>query len=275
MIHTRKQVVTEARVREATVGMKEAETTNQAVWNDLFLPLSKKRVKDLGMDAVEKEKYVGRLARLVEASGAADKIVGGMVQCYLPKSSAERRFGLTYIVYRRVLPPLHEPPSAGPVVGSVEQVPCVDRSVRPVQLGDAVGAGVRHARVPPVSGRPRSPAVCGSGQHQGLAADGGLGGAFGCSPHRNSGIDRHAEKHNAVCFSVPCEDEGERGDLQVPLYGGRLRSRASHCELQTPVREGSDGGGVRTDLEPYHLSPHPTSESIRIWSDPLWSGKLM
>ncbi|KAG8978523.1 hypothetical protein FRB90_008413, partial [Tulasnella sp. 427] len=49
MIHTRRQDVTEIVVRNATVGMKEAETTTQAVWNDIFIPLSKKRVKDMGM----------------------------------------------------------------------------------------------------------------------------------------------------------------------------------------------------------------------------------
>lgn len=78
MVHTRRQVVTEQVVREATVGMKEAETTNQAVLNDIFLPMSKKRVKDLGLNDVEKGKYVGRLTRMIEASGAADKIMAGM-----------------------------------------------------------------------------------------------------------------------------------------------------------------------------------------------------
>ncbi|KAG8885565.1 hypothetical protein FRB97_000473 [Tulasnella sp. 331] len=82
MVHTRRQAVTEQIVRDATVGMKEAETTNQAVWNDIFLPMSKKRVKDLGLNDVEKEKYVGRLTRMIEASGAPDKIMTGCFSHY-------------------------------------------------------------------------------------------------------------------------------------------------------------------------------------------------
>lgn len=77
MIHTRRQEVTEVVVRNATVGMKESETTTQAVWNDIFLPLSKKRVKDMGMTDEECNKYVNRLARMVEASGTMDKVMTG------------------------------------------------------------------------------------------------------------------------------------------------------------------------------------------------------
>ncbi|KAG9010130.1 hypothetical protein FRB93_004792 [Tulasnella sp. JGI-2019a] len=82
MVHTRRQTATEQIVREATVGMKEAETTNQAVWNDIFIPMSKKRIKDLGLNDVEKGKYVSRLTRMIEATGAPDKIMAGCFSHY-------------------------------------------------------------------------------------------------------------------------------------------------------------------------------------------------
>ena len=81
MIHTRRQEATEHVIRCATVGMKETETTIQAVWNDIFLPLSKKRVKELALSDLEKDKYVNRLARLVESSGTMDKVMlGGSIR---------------------------------------------------------------------------------------------------------------------------------------------------------------------------------------------------
>ncbi|KAG8948253.1 hypothetical protein FRC04_009891 [Tulasnella sp. 424] len=82
MIHTRRQEVTEVVVRNATVGMKESETTTQAVWNDIFLPLPKKRIKDMGMTDEECNKYVNRLARMVEASGTMDKVMTGCFAHY-------------------------------------------------------------------------------------------------------------------------------------------------------------------------------------------------
>ncbi|KIO32526.1 hypothetical protein M407DRAFT_213664 [Tulasnella calospora MUT 4182] len=82
MIHTRRQEVTEVIVRNATVGMKEAETTTQAVWNDIFIPLSKKRIKDMGMIDEDSQKYVNRLARMVEASGTMDKVMTGCFAHY-------------------------------------------------------------------------------------------------------------------------------------------------------------------------------------------------
>lgn len=64
-------------MRAATVGMKEGETSTQAVWNDIFFPMSKKRAKEAGGTEDERSKYVGRLTRLVEASGTMDKIMLG------------------------------------------------------------------------------------------------------------------------------------------------------------------------------------------------------
>lgn len=159
MIHTRRQTVTEAIVRTATAGMKEAEATNQAVWNDLFLPLSKKRVKDLGLNDAEKQKYVNRLTRMVEASGAPDKIVGGTaIHAISPSTAAE------FEGNSRVLPSLCQHTSARSLMGQAEQAAFLVRDVRHFQLGDAVGTGVCDAPVPPLSGRPYPPAGLRSGE---------------------------------------------------------------------------------------------------------------
>lgn len=64
-------------MRSATVGMKEAEHSQTAVLNDLFLPMSRKRAKDLGIGEEEESRYVGRLSREIEGSGAMDKVAIG------------------------------------------------------------------------------------------------------------------------------------------------------------------------------------------------------
>jgi chromosome transmission fidelity protein 18 len=61
-------------VRKATHGMKESDASQISVLNDLFCPLQKKRVKDLGMTEEEDSRYVGRLARCIESTGASDKV---------------------------------------------------------------------------------------------------------------------------------------------------------------------------------------------------------
>jgi chromosome transmission fidelity protein 18 len=64
-------------VRTATTGMKEADVSQTVVLNDLFSPMSRKRAKDLGIGEEEESKYVARLSREIEASGAMDKIAIG------------------------------------------------------------------------------------------------------------------------------------------------------------------------------------------------------
>ena len=71
--------VTELVVRNATHGMKEADTSQISVLNDLFCPMQKKRVKDLGMTEGEESRYVSRLARTIESTGAPDKVALGEV----------------------------------------------------------------------------------------------------------------------------------------------------------------------------------------------------
>lgn len=57
--------------------MKEADASQTSVLNDLFLPMPKKRVKDLGLTEEEESRYVLRLSREVEACGAMDRIAIG------------------------------------------------------------------------------------------------------------------------------------------------------------------------------------------------------
>jgi chromosome transmission fidelity protein 18 len=74
--------VTEGVVRKATHGMKEADASQISVLNDLFCPLQRKRVKDLGMTEEEESRYVGRLGRNIENTGAPDKVAVGEVACH-------------------------------------------------------------------------------------------------------------------------------------------------------------------------------------------------
>ena len=64
-------------MRKATNGMKEADASQTSVLNDLFLPMSKKRVKDLGITEGEETRYVSRLCREIEACGSTDKVAIG------------------------------------------------------------------------------------------------------------------------------------------------------------------------------------------------------
>ncbi|KAJ7827471.1 hypothetical protein B0H14DRAFT_2814415 [Mycena olivaceomarginata] len=73
-IKSRSQEVTETIIRGATVGMKEAETSLISVLNSLFTPLTRKRVKELGLTEAEETKYVGRLSREVDGCGRESSI---------------------------------------------------------------------------------------------------------------------------------------------------------------------------------------------------------
>lgn len=66
-------------MRKATVGMKEVEASQTVVLNDLFAPMAKKRVKELGFGDEEESKFVGRLSREIEGSGATEKIALGIL----------------------------------------------------------------------------------------------------------------------------------------------------------------------------------------------------
>lgn len=57
--------------------MKEAETSLNTVLNNLFNPMSRKRVKELAMGEEEEGRYVARLSREVDASGRESSIALG------------------------------------------------------------------------------------------------------------------------------------------------------------------------------------------------------
>ncbi|KAL4246083.1 hypothetical protein ABKN59_003317 [Abortiporus biennis] len=76
------QTITESIIRKATSGMKEAESTQATVLNDLFIPMSKKRVKDLGLTEDDEAKYVTRLSRDIDACGGIDKVAIGCFEHY-------------------------------------------------------------------------------------------------------------------------------------------------------------------------------------------------
>ncbi|KAJ3550684.1 hypothetical protein NM688_g5019 [Phlebia brevispora] len=82
LIKARNETVTETVVRRATVGMKAADVSQTAVLNDLFLPMSRKRAKELGIGEEEESRYIGRLSQEVERSGALDKIAIGCFEHY-------------------------------------------------------------------------------------------------------------------------------------------------------------------------------------------------
>ncbi|TRM59320.1 P-loop containing nucleoside triphosphate hydrolase protein [Schizophyllum amplum] len=81
-IKARSAEVSLSMVRTATVGMKQAETTVASVLNNLFAPMSKRRVKELGLTEAEEHKYVARLSHEVDASGRESGIAVGCFAHY-------------------------------------------------------------------------------------------------------------------------------------------------------------------------------------------------
>lgn len=76
MLKSRNVDVTEGMVRSATQGMKEAESSQMTVLNDLFAPLSRKRAKELGIREDE-ARFVTRLSREIDGCGSIDKVAIG------------------------------------------------------------------------------------------------------------------------------------------------------------------------------------------------------
>lgn len=73
----RNQEVTEHIVRTATVGMKEGDSSFSTLLTNMFVPISKKRVKELGLCEEEENRYVRRLSMDIESSGSIDKVALG------------------------------------------------------------------------------------------------------------------------------------------------------------------------------------------------------
>ncbi|KAL5635295.1 hypothetical protein ACGC1H_004171 [Rhizoctonia solani] len=79
LIKSRSDTVTESDISRATAGMKETESSVQSVWNDLFTPVTAKTRKLIpGANAMEADKYVSRLSRVIENAGT-DRIA---VACF-------------------------------------------------------------------------------------------------------------------------------------------------------------------------------------------------
>ncbi|KAH7921370.1 P-loop containing nucleoside triphosphate hydrolase protein [Leucogyrophana mollusca] len=81
-IKSRNEEVTEPLIRRATVGMKEADTSMTSVINEIFAPLSRKRIKELGMGEDEEARYVNRLSRAVEGLNNPSSIANGCFAHY-------------------------------------------------------------------------------------------------------------------------------------------------------------------------------------------------
>ncbi|KAF8559685.1 P-loop containing nucleoside triphosphate hydrolase protein [Imleria badia] len=81
-IKSRNEGVTEELIRRATVGMKEGDVTATAVLNEIFAPLSRKRVRELAIGDMEEARYVNRLSRAVEALNNFPNIANGCFAHY-------------------------------------------------------------------------------------------------------------------------------------------------------------------------------------------------
>lgn len=81
-VKSRREDVTETVIRKATIGMKEDDTTIVAVLNSIFSPMSKKRVKELGMTEEQESRYVNRLSHEIESSGKDAAIANGCFEHY-------------------------------------------------------------------------------------------------------------------------------------------------------------------------------------------------
>ncbi|KAJ3576874.1 hypothetical protein NP233_g105 [Leucocoprinus birnbaumii] len=81
-VKSRREDVTEAVIRKATAGMKEGDTTIIAVLNSIFSPMTKKRVKELGMTEEQESRYVNRLSHEIEGSGKDAAIANGCFEHY-------------------------------------------------------------------------------------------------------------------------------------------------------------------------------------------------
>ncbi|KAF9484666.1 P-loop containing nucleoside triphosphate hydrolase protein [Pholiota conissans] len=76
-VKTRGKDVTELVIRKATAGMKETDSTVTSVLNNLFSPLSKKRVREMGLTDEDEARYVGRLSHEVGGAGRDTAIASG------------------------------------------------------------------------------------------------------------------------------------------------------------------------------------------------------
>ncbi|KAJ4475828.1 P-loop containing nucleoside triphosphate hydrolase protein [Lentinula lateritia] len=81
-IQSRDAEVTEAVVRRSTKGMKEADNSIISALNSLFIPLSKKRAKELGLNDEGESRYVGRISQEIDSCGKDSAIAIGCFSHY-------------------------------------------------------------------------------------------------------------------------------------------------------------------------------------------------
>lgn len=85
--------VSETIVRGATAGMKEGDNSFLNVLGDLFLPLSKKRIKEAAPTDAQENRYVDRLSRSIESSDAYDKVSLGAYPMILLYGRKNAKYG--------------------------------------------------------------------------------------------------------------------------------------------------------------------------------------
>lgn len=74
--------------------MKEADSSTNAVLNNLFCPMTRKRVKELGIGDEEEARYVERLSREVDCTGKESTIAIG--------TAASRMKSVTHLSFRHI-----------------------------------------------------------------------------------------------------------------------------------------------------------------------------
>ncbi|PFH54126.1 hypothetical protein AMATHDRAFT_135378 [Amanita thiersii Skay4041] len=91
-IKTRNEDVTESIVRQATVGMKETDLSLNSILNDIFSPMSRKRVQELGLTEEEELRYVGRISHEIGGSGRESAIAVGCFTHYPMMQQHDSKF---------------------------------------------------------------------------------------------------------------------------------------------------------------------------------------
>lgn len=69
--------MTEPIIRSATAGIKGNDSSFTTILGNLFAPLPKKRVKELGLSEQDELRYSNRLSSDVESSGSVDRVAIG------------------------------------------------------------------------------------------------------------------------------------------------------------------------------------------------------
>ncbi|GJJ12562.1 hypothetical protein Clacol_006805 [Clathrus columnatus] len=88
-IKSKTKTVTEPVVRAAAAGMKTAETSLSIILNDLFAPLSRRRVLEMGLSEAQELRFVSRLSQDIDVSGTLNKVAIGCFEHFLTVNTHE------------------------------------------------------------------------------------------------------------------------------------------------------------------------------------------